>query len=161
MKIAIFSDIHDNHRRWEEAVRIIKKEKINIGICCGDVQTIETLETVARDFEEVYLALGNADYDIKIKTGLMPENVEWAEEVLEFELDGLRIGLVHNDFSADQAAKTQKYDIVFYGHTHTPWERIVGKTVVLNPGEICGRYGRASFALFDTKTLRSKLIILE
>lgn len=152
MKIAIISDIHDNLTRWEEVARSLESRKINVAICCGDVTSIDTLEIVSESLKTVYLALGNADHDIKIKTGLVPENVEWAEEVFSLNLEGLKIGIVHNDRVAEQLANTGKYDVVFYGHTHTPWEKIVGKTLLLNPGEVCGRYGQPSFAIFNTKS---------
>lgn len=160
MKIAVFSDIHDNYRRWEEVSRAVKRQGIKIGICCGDIQTIETLEMIAQDFQKIYLALGNADYDIKMKTGLIPENVIWKDGVLDFGIDKLKLAAVHNiqEFIVEGAKK--KPTVLFYGHTHTPWEQNINGVVAINPGEVCGRYGPPSFAIFDTKTKKAKLVIL-
>ena len=68
MKIAVFSDVHDNLVRWREAAEIIKREKIKIGFCCGDIGDLQTVEEVANSFETLYLALGNLDF--KLKNGL-------------------------------------------------------------------------------------------
>lgn len=160
MKIAIFSDVHDNLVRWSEAAETIKDQGITIGVCCGDVQSVDTLKVIAESFEELYLCFGNADYTLPMSTGLIPENVKWFSEVGEFTLDGKDYALVHNDQVAKALAESGKYDIVLYGHTHTPWEKIVGKTKLLNPGEISGRYGRPSFAILDTETLEARLELI-
>lgn len=161
MKIAVISDIHDNIPRLEEALTICRHEKLESCICCGDVGNIETLAKLAETFRAVYLAIGNLDYHLKSQTGLFPENIEYNENILEEEIDGLNIAIVHHDYKARNLAKEGKYDVIFYGHTHTPWEQRIGKSLLLNPGEITGQFGRASFAIFDTETQKSKLIILK
>ena len=160
MKIAVFSDVHDNLERWREAAEIIKREKIKIGICCGDTGDLETLGEIARTFDKVYLVIGNLDYNIKNKTSLFPENVEWFMDFGEFKIDGKNIALVHNQHTAKKLAKSCEYDVVFYGHTHTPWEEKIGNTVLLNPGEISGQFGRASFAIYDLQKQKAELKIL-
>ena len=187
MKIAVFSDVHDNLVRWLEAVETLKSEKIKIGICCGDIGELQTLETVAQSLKTLYLALGNLDYKIKDKIdsglptsprlhwtgrrndkeevkdsiGLFPENVRATPDFGEVELRGRKIAFAHNHYLGRQLAKSGKYDVVFYGHTHTPWEEKIGNTVLLNPGEISGQFGRASFAIYDLKKMKAELKILE
>ena len=160
MKIAVFSDVHDNLMRWQEAAKIIKSEKIKIGICCGDTGDLQTLEAISNVFDKVYLVIGNLDYHIKDKSSLSPENVEWFMDVGEFELDGKEIALVHNQHTAKKLAESEKYDIVFYGHTHTPWEEKIGKTVLLNPGEVAGQFGKATFAIYDIGEMKAELKLL-
>ena len=177
MKIAVFSDVHDNLVRWLEAVEIIKTEKVKIGICCGDIGELQTLETVAQSFKTLYLALGNLDFKlkhildsrlrgndkegVKDSIGLFPENVRATPDFGEVELRGRKIAFAHNHYLGRQLAKSGKYDVVFYGHTHTPWEEKIGNTVLLNPGEISGQFGRASFAIYDLKKMKAELKILE
>jgi hypothetical protein len=160
MKIAILSDIHDNLARLEEALIICRHEKLDTCICCGDIGQMETLQALADNFRHVYLALGNADFGLINKTGLFPENVTWSEEVLEEEIDGQRIAIVHHDYKAKELANTNRFDLIFYGHTHTPWEKKINKTIILNPGEIAGQFGKASFAIFDTNIMKATLKIL-
>jgi putative phosphoesterase len=161
MKIAVFSDIHDNLARWREAAGIIKSEGIRAGICCGDVGDLETLQEIAKSFDQIYLAFGNLDYHIKDKTEFFPESVEWFKDFGDFEIDGVKIALVHNQHTAKELAKSDNYDIVFYGHMHTPWEDKAGGTVLLNPGEIAGQYGKPSFCIYDLKKMKAELKLLK
>lgn len=172
MKIVVFSDVHDNLMRWQEAAEIIKAEKIKIGICCGDTGDLQTLEAIAKPFKKLYLCFGNLDYHIKNKTELFPENIELFEKTGEFTLHRVRpyasggqkqvkIAIVHYDYMAKEMAKERKYDIVFYGHTHTPWEEKIENTVLLNPGEVSGQFGRASFAVYELSKMKASLRLLK
>jgi hypothetical protein len=160
MKISIVSDIHDNTIRLNEAILASQKENVESCICCGDIGQLETLQILAGGFKKVYLALGNSDFGLLSKTGLFPENVIWSEGLLEMKIDGKKIGVVHHDYKAKELAKNSKFDFVFYGHTHTPWEKMIDSTTILNPGEVAGHYGQASFAIFDTRTNKAKLLLL-
>jgi putative phosphoesterase len=161
MKIAIISDIHDNLARWEEAARIIKNEKITIGICCGDVTSFDTLEEVAKSFKTLHLAFGNGDYAIKNAKGLIPENVEAHGNVGVVKLGGKKIAFCHYDWLAEKLFDSKNYDIIFYGHTHTPWEKREEGHILLNPGEVAGQFGKASFAVLDLETSKASLKLLK
>jgi putative phosphoesterase len=161
MKIAIISDIHDNEARLSEALKIIKAEKIKICVCLGDISRLSTLQMVAKPFKKFYLALGNMDHNLKGQTELFPENVKYWEQTGDFKLNSKHIAIVHNDKVARTLAKDSVYDYVFYGHTHTPWEKKVGKTILLNPGEVSGQFGPASFAVLDLSTMKAKLKLLK
>lgn len=161
MKIAIISDIHDNYERFSEVLSVCKKEKINICICCGDISSLELVNKISKQFSNVYIALGNMDFNLKYQLNLFPENCKVSADILEVELDNKKIVIVHYDYKAKKLAKENEYDYVFYGHTHTPWEKKIGKTILLNPGEISGQFGKASFAIFDTKINKAKLVLLK
>lgn len=161
MKVAILSDIHDNLARLTEALEIVKKENIEIGICCGDVTSIETLEILAAPFKTLYLALGNADFKLAQTTGMIPENVKWFERFGAMELSGKKIAIVHRDNEAKNVAAEGVYDLVFYGHTHTPWEKKIGRTTILNPGEVSGQFGPASFCIYNLESMKGQLKIIQ
>lgn len=163
MKIAIISDIHGNMAYLERAKQIIDKEKLEIIVCCGDIQEIEVFKELDSWKPKTYLALGNADYHIR---DLLNRGLTWAEHMevfLDFgvlNIDGCKIAFCHYDFLGRKLAESGKYNAVFYGHTHTPWEEKIGKTIFLNPGEITAQFGKATMAIFDTKTLKSKLVLI-
>lgn len=161
MKIAIISDIHDNKKRLIEAISISKREGAKVCICCGDIANPETVRLISEGFKKVYIALGNMDFNLKKQLKAFPENCRVSEDVLEVEIDNLKFAIVHHDYKAKKLAKESKYDFVFYGHTHTPWEKAYDKTTILNPGEISGQFGQASFAIFDTKTRKATLKLLK
>ncbi|MEM1638312.1 MAG: metallophosphoesterase family protein [Pyrobaculum sp.] len=51
--------------------------------------------------------------------------------------------------------------MVVYGHTHQASLERRGKTLVVNPGELCGCLtGRSSYALIDLEKLETDLVLL-
>jgi len=75
--------------------------------------------------------------------------------------DGKKIAFVHYPDKAEELAKTGKYDLIFYGHDHKPWEKLVGQTKMLNPGTLAGMFSKPTFAIYDTATDKAQLILLE
>ena len=74
---------------------------------------------------------------------------------------GPLIAFCHSPKTAFKLAFSQKYDIVFYGHLHKPWEARIKKTKLVNPGNIAGLFFRASFAIYDTESNELELKILK
>ncbi|MFH1894549.1 MAG: metallophosphoesterase family protein [Patescibacteria group bacterium] len=72
-----------------------------------------------------------------------------------------KIAFCHFPEIAKELAKTQKYDFVFYGHTHKPWLKKIGKTKLVNPGNLANIFYKPTFAVYDTKTDKLELKILE
>lgn len=163
MKIAIISDIHGNMAYLEAAKERIDREKIKIVICCGDAQDEEVFFELDSWKQEVYLSLGNADFHLKnkLESGLIwPEKLKYFADFGVINLDGKKIAFCHYDFLARKLAESGKYDLIFFGHTHTPWEEKIGKTLLLNPGEITAQYGKPTFAIYDLIKMKAELIVL-
>ncbi len=163
MKIAIISDTHDNLENLKKALGKIKKERVNIILHCGDVASKETLNFLFQNFKgRVYLVLGNMDKDY----GLDKENLEgfsqleFSSDIKEIEIENKKIAFCHRPEIAQNLAKSQKYDYVFYGHTHKPWMENIGQTKLINPGNVAGLFYRPSFAICDLKTGKIELKIL-
>jgi len=53
------------------------------------------------------------------------------------------------------------YDLIFYGHTHRPWTEKYNGLELINPGNLAGQINKASFAIYDTKSNKLELKILE
>jgi predicted phosphodiesterase len=67
----------------------------------------------------------------------------------------------HFDNVGRAIAKGEKYDVVCFGHNHKAEITPVGKTLIINPGEIYGGLsGRSTFAIYNTSTARAELIEL-
>jgi len=163
MKIAVISDIHGNMAYLERAKAIIDIEKLEIVICCGDIQDEDCFKTLDSWKQKVYIALGNADYKIRESLGRGTLWAEHAEVFLDYgvlNVDGAKIAYCHYDSLAKKLAQDERFDIIFYGHTHTPWEEKIGKTVLLNPGEITAQFGKPTFAIYDLKTMKAELKLL-
>lgn len=165
MEIAIISDTHDNLANFKKAISFIQKEKIEVIIHCGDICAPSTLQEAFQDFKgKVHIVFGNVDGDhfriTKLSFESLPDVKIWGE-LGEIEVDNKKIAFCHLPEFARGLASTQKYDLVFYGHTHKPWEETVGKTKLVNPGNLAGLFYKATFAVYDTKTDRLELKIIE
>ncbi|MEM2187311.1 MAG: metallophosphoesterase family protein, partial [Thermofilaceae archaeon] len=56
-------------------------------------------------------------------------------------------------------ANTGSFDVVVYGHTHEIDVRMVGRTLVVNPGEACGYLtGRKTIAVLDTESRSVEIV---
>lgn len=150
MKIAIVSDTHDNWPNFKKAIEWLNKEKIELILHCGDINGQEIIDEAHKLFKgEIKYAKGNADYELEI-----PDKTE-------LELENKKIAFMHFPSEAKKAAQSKKYDVVFYGHTHRPWDEKVGDCHMINPGELAGQFYKPSFAVYDTATGNLELKILE
>ncbi len=157
------ADIHGNMAYLGRAKEIINAEKLEIVIVCGDVQDSEVLQELDSWPQKVCLALGNADYSIreKLQRGLIwTENVEVSLDYGELQIGGTRLAYCHYPKYAEKLAESGRYDVVFYGHNHKPWEEKIGRTVLLNPGEIQARDGKPTFAIYDLSKMKGELKVL-
>ena len=80
---------------------------------------------------------------------------------IEVELGGKLIAFAHFPDMAKKLAQSGKFDLVFYGHTHRPWDEKVNKCHMINPGELAGQFNKPTFAVYDTDTEKLELKILE
>ncbi|MDD3072265.1 MAG: metallophosphoesterase family protein [Candidatus Pacebacteria bacterium] len=151
-KIAIISDTHNNYAIAKKIVEILKSEKINFIIHCGDIGEPDYLKEAFKGFK-VRAVLGNMDEGYgSIKEYQKPPEIIVCEKTKEEEINGKKIAFNHFPKEAKELAKTGKYDFVFYGHTHKPWEEKVGSCILLNPGNATGTFYKATFAIYDFKS---------
>lgn len=172
MKIAIISDTHDNLVNLKNALAWIMRQGISIIIHCGDLNSPEALKTIFHTgFKgEIYLVGGNADMpNLEKEIEKIEKNKEdkgikelkYYESIGKIKIQGIKIGFTHFPDIARELANSQNFDFVFYGHSHRPWQEEVGKTSMINPGNVAGIFYRPSFAVLNTKTKEVKLKILE
>lgn len=165
MKIAIISDSHDNIPNLKKVLTILDEEKIDHILHCGDVSSPDTLNEIFLQFQgKINLAFGNTDFDhFEEKKNYSEEmpNLEIWKYFGVVEIGGKKIAFLHFPDKARELAESQKYDFVFYGHSHKPWEEKIGKTEFVNPGNVAGLYYRASFAILDLESGKLSLKILD
>ena len=77
-----------------------------------------------------------------------------------FNFNNIKIAFTHYLDKAKKLAETKRYNYVFYGHTHKPWEEEINSTKIINPGTLAGVWNRSTFAILDTKIKKVELIIL-
>jgi putative phosphoesterase len=164
MKLAIISDTHDNLAILEKAVKWMKENNIEEIIHCGDVCSPDTLQWLAENFPgKIHLVSGNADDNQTAITKTAAENLNiiLCGESGKIKIADKKISFCHYPKLARELALTGQYNLVFYGHTHQPWEEKLNGCRLINPGNLSNMLYKASFAVYDTKTGKLELKILE
>ena len=158
MLIAVLSDIHDNIWKLEEALKgLLQAEEL---IFCGDFCAPFTLKQIADSFPgPVHVVFGNNDGDklLLSRVATKAGNVTLHGEFAELELGGRRIAATHYPAIAVGLAASERYDLVCCGHSHRVAEERVRDTLLINPGEVMGRFGRSTYVLYDTDTGQATL----
>jgi len=144
-------------------------------ICCGDVTTPETLGWLAERFGgPIKLVCGNMEIQREefAEVAKRHDNLEIFSEIgalhhTEQGKNGLvevNIAFVHKPDKVEELAHPPagggKYNFVFYGHTHKPWTKQIGQTLIANPGTLGGVFTAPTFAVLDTETDKLELIKL-
>ena len=171
MKIAIISDTHDNVPNLEKALKWMKENKIETVIHCGDLCAPSILKTIlAPQFTgPIHLVFGNVeDRDLTPQLAKEFNHITHYGDVGEVNLPASpagggnkKIAFTHFPDKGKELAETGKYNLVFYGHNHKPWEEKIGQTRLINPGTLAGMFNKATFAVYDTATDKLELKILE
>ncbi|MDV3103037.1 metallophosphoesterase [Thermococcus waiotapuensis] len=160
MLIGIMSDTHDNLPAIRKAVEFFNSKKVDLVIHAGDF----VAPFVAGELKKLEAPLrgvfGNNDGERK---GLF-EALGIYDELIELEADGMRIAVTHgtNEVLVKALAHSRLYDVVVVGHTHRYEIREAGRTILINPGEVCGYVtGVKSVALLDTRRREVQIINLD
>jgi hypothetical protein len=167
MLITIISDVHNNLTNLKKVLDYCREFKIEKIICCGDLASLETLDFLNDNFEgEIFFTFGNMDDDqLKDYLNILTfEHINKYKNTLIFkefsktEIEGKLIAFVHYPDKAKELARSGKYDFVFYGHTHKPWEETIDNCKILNPGNVAGEIYPPTFCIWDTNIDNFNLI---
>ena len=138
MRIGIISDTHDNLLMIKEAVNLFNREKVDMVLHGGDHIAPFTCMLWEELDCEMLAVYGNNDGDKKFLTKKFRKVGHIYERPREIILHGKKILLMHEPDNLNEFAKSGKYDLVIFGHTHYKKNYYEGETLVLNPGEGCG-----------------------
>jgi len=162
MKVAVMSDSHDRIDHLEWALSVSKEKGVQRVFHCGDLISPFMVLTLAKFEGPVELIFGNNRGDVFLLCKLLkdyPQITLHGEEAF-LEIEGFKIALVHYPKVAEKLALSQEFEYVFCGHTHKfkVWE--VGKTLIINPGELMGKEGPPSFVILDLKERTWEKVVL-
>lgn len=163
MIIAVLSDSHDHWVNMKNAVEIANSEGCEVLLHAGDLIAPPGIEVLKQFKGKVYFVWGNNEGERVGITRQMDasENITLAGNVLECEIESIKVFMNHYPNIGRMAYESNKYNLIVYGHDHTFNTESKDNSVLLNPGEICGyRSGVATFAIFDTDTKAVKKIEL-
>ena len=155
MQVAILSDVHDNIWKLAEVLEDAQSCGVRAALFCGDLCAPFTLKQIGEGIPgPVHVVLGNNDGDVlllsRIANGL--DNATLHGLFAYLELGVRKVAVNHYPQIARDQARSGQYDLVCYGHDHTANVERIGDTLLVNPGEAMGRFGKNTYALYDTET---------
>jgi putative phosphoesterase len=165
MLIGLIADTHDNLPMVEKAIRKLNEEKVELVLHAGDY----VAPFVVPKFKELKAKLigvfGNNDGDHELlkKRFSEQEKLEIRGNFADVAADGLRIVLLHgSDMELMKALiDSESFDVIVHGHSHSAETYRKGKTLVVNPGEVCGYLtGKSTIAVLDTNTRQARILEL-
>lgn len=161
MRVALLSDIHDNI--WKLADVLAQIRDCDALLCLGDFCAPFTLTAITDVVHApVHVVWGNNDGDklLLVRNGTQAGNVTFHGELAELELDGRKVAMTHYPNVARALAASGLYALACHGHNHRRSIARPGKTLLLNPGEVMGRFGVSSYALYDTVADEAQIVEL-
>ena len=165
MKLGIIADTHDRLPFIDKAVQKLNHEKVELVLHAGDYSAPFVASRFKPLQAEMIGVFGNNDAEKNLlKQNFEAIGIQIRGRFAEVKADGLKIALLHGDEAdlLESLVNIDSYDVVIHGHTHQAGTRKHGKTLVVNPGEVCGYLSEhATFALLDTKTMDIRYISIQ
>ena len=159
MLIGVISDTHDQLSLIEKAVKLFERRGVEHILHAGDIVAPFSLVPIIESGIPFKGVLGNNDGEIPLLLERSNSAIKPAPRRLT--IGDCEILLQHFHHFVDEIAFGGKFDVVIYGHTHEVDNRMVGKTLVLNPGECCGLLtGKPTVAILNTDTLEAEIVSL-
>ncbi len=156
MRIVILGDIHDRVENLDRVLAAIQDHSPDVMLCTGDIGSAQTLTRLAQAFpKEIHLVQGNIDSEDEIKRTIDTErllHVYYQGHIGRLTLDKKHVAFTHKPLDAQPLTK-EDFDAVFYGHTHEAKTETLNGTLLVNPGDVQGRFGQdPSFTIYETET---------
>ena len=166
MLIGLVSDSHENLPLVDKAVRILNEQKVGLVLHAGDYVAPFVIAKFKKLNCRLIGVFGNNDGDHeRLKKSFDDTtNCEVHDFFAQVIMDGYRIALLHGDELEllEAIIDGGYFNAVIYGHSHNCTVKRKGKTLAVNPGELCGYLtGKPSIAILDTVKDEVKIIDLE
>jgi putative phosphoesterase len=163
MLIGLIADTHDNLPMIDRTVRKLNEENVELVLHAGDYVAGFVIPRFRELKAKLIGVFGNNDGDHELLKKRFSENerLELRGNFAEITAGGLKIALLHGgDVELLEALINQgSFDAVVHGHTHIYEISRRGKTLVVNPGEVCGYLtGKSTLALLDAVKREAKII---
>jgi uncharacterized protein len=163
--IGAVSDSHDNLPKIEKVVELLNELKVELVLHAGDYVSPFTIARFKKLKCPLIGIFGNNDGDHQLLTKRFNEttNCTIHDRFTQVTVEGYRIGLLHGDEAEllNALVDSGYFNAVIHGHSHKKSIERKAKTLVINPGELCGYLtGKASFALLDTVKAEARIVEL-
>lgn len=157
MIVGILSDSHDHLVELKKALDVLQSEGAELILHAGDYVAPFSVRLLMELPVPWWGVLGNNDGEILGLTQKSEGRIKGP--FLELEERGFRIWVSHFYQPAKWAFASGHFDLVVYGHTHEAIIKEEGKSILVNPGEVCGLLsGQPTVALCNLEKRVAKLI---
>ncbi len=166
MLVALISDIHDYGTRLLLALARAEELGCTHLLCMGDITTISTFRQLCEEWSHAAdIVFGNNEWYRESFFHVANEypHITHHGDAAIMTLDERELFFCHYPHVAARAAESGRYDAVFFGHTHRAELHPAtedGRPLIVNPGDVQGRYGKPSMAVYDTETNTARLLSL-
>jgi uncharacterized protein len=165
MLIGVISDTHDNLTQIEKAVQYFNQQNVDLVLHAGDYCAPFVLAKLKMLKCKLIGVFGNNDGDHELLKKRFSEtsNCTIHDRFAEVNADGYKIALLHGDEPELLFALigSQGFNAVIHGHSHNKGIEQRGKTLIINPGELCGYLtGKSTLALLDTEKNQAQIVEL-
>ncbi|MFQ5999334.1 MAG: metallophosphoesterase [Candidatus Bathyarchaeia archaeon] len=164
MIVGIIADTHDRLPLLDKAVKRLNEEKVELVLHAGDYVAPFVVPHFKPLKANLIGVFGNNDGDQELlKKRFTKLGVEIRGKFAEVKVEGLRVAVLHGDEVEllRSLIDVESHDVIVHGHTHEAKTYRKGKTLVINPGEVCGYLGeKSTIAILNTQTLEVKIIQL-
>ena len=164
MIVGLIADTHDRLPLIDKAVERLNQEKVDLVLHAGDYVagfSVQHLKPLKAPLIGIF---GNNDGDHELLQKKFRElGAELRGRFAEVRVDDLRIAMLHGEEEEllNSLVSAESHDLIVHGHTHEAKIYRKGKTLVVNPGEVCGYLsGKPTIAILNTETLEVKIIQL-
>ncbi|MEM3832618.1 MAG: metallophosphoesterase [Thermoprotei archaeon] len=163
MKISVISDTHDNLFAIKRFLKQIENEKITYIFHAGDIVAPFTLK-LFNGFKLIGVYGNNDGERNLLREAAKSLGFKLEKDFESIELNGRKIALMHGTEKqlVEALVKSQMYDVVISGHTHIVEQNVVGKTLAINPGELCGYLtNKSTYMILDLDNLQVEVLHLD
>ncbi len=165
MLIGAISDTHDNLPQVEKAVKYLNDQRVGLVLHAGDYVAGFVIPKLRLLDCKLVGVFGNNDGDHELLKKRFSEtsNCTIKERFTQVEVEGFRIALLHGHETEllNAIIDSGYFDAVVHGHSHNLGIEKKGRTLAVNPGEVCGYLtGKSTLAILDTATKEARIIEL-
>jgi putative phosphoesterase len=138
MRIAVLADTHVNRLEHLPKKIIDTLSTVDLIIHAGDFTDIQLLKEL-KQLMEVKAVHGNMD-SRELKTVLLVKEI--------VEIENKRIGITHGsggpwgiEEGVRKMFESDRIDIIVYGHSHQPQNKVIKDILLFNPGKAADSFG--------------------
>jgi putative phosphoesterase len=161
LQVGILADSHDCLPRIKDVIDRLNSEPIGLVLHAGDYSAPFVTDHYNALKVHMIGVFGNNDAEKeKLRDRFAKAGHEIKGRFAEVQAGKLRIALTHGDEDEllRSLTKCGGYDVLVYGHTHEARVVEEGRTLVINPGEVCGYLtGESTLAILNTADRKARL----